>query len=399
MPPDGRQTARPATCSSGLRKKWAGDELKRHAECKEFNMWTGEVVAMERFAQDARDGKVPMPSNRQPKAEPMTSPLIQSAASLRQKEFAPVRWIVPQYLAEGCTILAGRPKVGKSWLTLDIGLAVAAGSAVLGSKVEQAGDVLCLALEDNERRLKSRIQKIVGPFAEWPERFQYATQWPRADEGGLDQIYAWIDAASDPRLVVVDVLARFRSPHSRSTAQYDADYAAVQNLQAIASEKNVAIIIVHHLRKSASDAGDPFDKVSGTLGLSGGADTVMVLDRDAGAGTVLYGRGRDVEEIETAVDFDKATCRWKVIGAASDVRRSDSRNAIISAIEEGGPLTPVEIGVATDLKPDNVRKLLWKMVRSNDVIKTVGGAYVVTPKNTGNGGNAVTLPMPPLPPA
>ena len=119
----------------------------------------------------------------------------------------------------------------------------------------------------------------------------------------------------------------FRPTSSRSDNQYEADYLAIKGLQALASQYNVAVAIVTHTRKSGSEV-DPFEKVSGTLGLSGGADTTMVLDRD-GNGATIYGRGRDSEEIESAVEFDRLTCRWRVQGTASEVRRSDERSEIL----------------------------------------------------------------------
>src|SRR5689334_12578773 len=92
--------------------------------------------------------------------------LVQSAKVLRCKEFAPIRYIVPAYIAEGCTLLAGRPKLGKSWLMLEIGLAVSRGGTCLGGIACDQGDVIFLALEDNERRLQRRIDKILGPLAD-----------------------------------------------------------------------------------------------------------------------------------------------------------------------------------------------------------------------------------------
>jgi AAA domain len=299
---------------------------------------------------------------------------IRTAAALRTKTFDPIKYIVPGYIAEGCTILAGRPKLGKSWLMLDIGLAVAAGRYCLGDTKCEQGDVLYLALEDNERRLQSRMTKILGYANEWPERFNYVTEWPRADAGGLDEIRKWIVAAEDPRLVVVDILAMFRSPRRKEQQPYECDYAAIQGLQAIASETGVAIVIVHHLRKSAAEV-DPFEKVSGTLGLSGAADTVLILDRDA-QGTTLYGRGRDIEEIETAVQFSKETCRWTVLGQAAEVRRTDERTVILDELEEADePMTPSEIADAIGKPRVNVKKMLSRMVKSGEVIKAKRGRY------------------------
>ena len=124
----------------------------------------------------------------------------------------------------------------------------------------------------------------------------------------------------------------FRPTSSRSDNQYEADYLAIKGLQALASQYNVAVVIVTHTRKSGSEV-DPFEKVSGTLGLSGGADTTMVLDRD-GNGATIYGRGRDIEEIESAVEFDRLTCRWRVQGTASEVRRSDERSEILTILDD-----------------------------------------------------------------
>ena len=171
--------------------------------------------------------------------------------------FEPIKYIVPDYIVEGCTILAGRPKLGKSWFMLDIGLAVGRGGSCLGDTKCVEGDVLYLALEDNERRLQSRMTRIMGYGKEWPERFHYATEWPRAEAGGLDEIRNWIVSAEAPRLVVVDVLAGFRSPRRKDQQPYEADYATIQGLQAIASQTGVAIVVVHHLRKSAGEVRRP----------------------------------------------------------------------------------------------------------------------------------------------
>src|SRR6188472_2987328 len=87
-------------------------------------------------------------------------PTIGSAKELRGKKFPALKYIVPNVIAEGCTLLAGRPKLGKSWLMLDVGIAVAAGRFCLGEAKCEQGDVLYLALEDNERRLQRRITNL-----------------------------------------------------------------------------------------------------------------------------------------------------------------------------------------------------------------------------------------------
>jgi hypothetical protein len=317
----------------------------------------------------------PPPSNRA-----LAFVSVKTAAALRTKVFESIKFIVSGYIVEGCTILAGRPKLGKSWFMLDVGLAVARGGHCLGETKCHEGDVLYLAMEDNERRLQSRMTKIMGYAGEWPARFHYATEWPRANAGGLDQIRKWISVAEKPRLVVVDVLAMFRSPRDAKQTPYESDYQAVQSLQRIASDTNVAIVIVHHLRKSLAEI-DPFEKVSGTLGLSGGVDTVLILDRD-GSGATLYGRGRDIEEIETAVEFDAATCRWRVLGAAADVHRSDERKVILETLADASePLSPREVADLTGHSYDAVRQMLARMAKQGEVAKSGRGHYSLSQRS------------------
>jgi hypothetical protein len=180
----------------------------------------------------------------------------------------------------------------------------------------------------------------------------------------------------------VDVLAMFRPAGSGKDNLYDADYHA-KGLQALASEYRVAVVVVHHTRKGGGDT-DPFEKVSGTLGLSGAADTTLVLDR-SGTGATLYGRGRDIEEIESAVEFNKGDCRWFVLGKAEEVRRTDERTLILHVLMEAGePMSRADLAAATGMKSNNLAQLLHKMVRAGEVVKAKRGLYA-HPNVTGSG--------------
>jgi hypothetical protein len=309
-------------------------------------------------------------------------PFVTSAANLRIKKFPPLRFIVEGFIVEGCTLLAGKPKLGKSWLMLDMALATSLGRYCLGNVKRDQGGVLYLALEDNERRLQKRIEKLLGAsFTEWPAGCLFATEWPRANEGGIQDIQEWIKRTENPRLIVVDVLAMFRPTTGSRETLYEADYGAIKGLQALASEFHVAIVIVHHTRKSGSEA-DPFEKVSGTLGLSGAADTTIVLDRD-GHGSTLYSRGRDIEEIEKAVTFDPKTYRWTIIGEASEVRQTDERSAILGLLKEADePMSPSDVANALGLRQNNVKQLLFKMAKAGEVVKPFGRGKYIHPDRT-----------------
>jgi RecA-family ATPase len=293
-----------------------------------------------------------------------------TADELSRMEFEEIKYVVPGYIAEGLTLFAGKPKIGKSWFLMHVAWSVACGDYTLGGIACEEGDVLYAALEDNRRRLKRRMVKLFGSVP-WPKRLTFKCEMPRLAEGGIDYIRNWLKQAKQPRLVVIDTLAMVRMPNRKDQNSYEADYASLKDLRDLAGECGVAIIIVHHLRKA--DADDPFDMVSGTLGLTGAADTVMVLYRESG-GVVLAARGRDIEEVSKSAQFDKKTCLWSIVGDADAIRLSAERTAIIKAFEEAGsePLGPSQIAQEVGMKATNVRQLLRTMAKQG-IVKKEGG--------------------------
>ena len=322
-------------------------------------------------------------------AEPRKIKRGVTAAELYSMVFPPIRWIVEDYIAEGLTVLAGKPKLGKSWLALDIALAVARGGYTLGDRKCVQGAVLYAALEDTGRRLRDRIETLHGQLNRqcWTDEL---TLWSygemeRLDAGGLDQIREWISEHPRARLVIVDTLAKVRSgPQGKETA-YEADYREVSSLKTLADETGVAVVVVTHTRKMGAD--DPFDTVSGTLGITGAADATMILTRD-GQGVTLHATGRDVAEIESALEWEKDTCRWRVLGDAGEVRRTDERSAILDALKDpaDNPMSSREIADATEQTDGAVRRLLAKMVKAGEITRAARGRYL-HPGNNGNSGN------------
>jgi hypothetical protein len=296
------------------------------------------------------------------------------AETLLGMDFAPLEYVIPGYVVEGLTVLGGKPKLGKSWWAYDASIAVATGGKAMGSVDCEQGDVLYLALEDNRRRVKDRLltlcpaRKIMDINL---DRLSVRTIAPRIDTGLLAELDKWRLGCANPRLIIIDVFLKVRPPRKKGEDAYAADYDAVTPLQRYASEHRLAIVLVTHTRKM--EAEDPLESISGINGVTGAADAVLVLNRDA-KGTTLYGRGRDIEEIETAMRFDGG--RWSVLGDADEVRKSDERRKIVAALKEAGDeLTPTAIAKLAGMKAENVRVLIRKMVASGDVLQPRVGYY------------------------
>ncbi|HXZ22799.1 MAG TPA: AAA family ATPase [Pseudolabrys sp.] len=304
-----------------------------------------------------------------------------TASKLQQRHFDPTQYILPGYIPEGVTLLVGKPKIGKSWAALDLCIAATSNRFTLGTLRPTQGDVLYLALEDSPRRIKGRMAKLLSENCEWPSRLTFQTSWRRANEGGLDDIKEWCASVSSPTLVVIDTLEKFRPLPKPGAPSYSQDYDAITGLQTITkNHPGLAIVLLHHNRKM--DADDPFDTVSGTLGLTGAADTVLIIRRHAGS-VLLHVRGRDVEEIETPLQFNKAICRWTILGAeAAEAVISAERTQIIEALTAFQPayekdgMSVNEIMAATERTDRNsVDQLLFKMVRAGEIQRLRRGVY------------------------
>jgi hypothetical protein len=291
---------------------------------------------------------------------------------------------VPGLFPEGLTFLVGAPKLGKSFLALNVGLAVAHGGMAIGKIGVSSGDVLYLALEDTERRLQERLRSMLGTD-DAPERLHLATAWPSLADGAADHLGKWLDDHPDARLVIIDTFQKLRGPIAGNQNIYAADYHAAGELKQVADRHGVAVVLVHHTRKA--DADDPLDTVSGSAGLAGSSDGVCVLRREIGkADAVLYIRGRDVPEADHALTFDPETCSWTLLGDAAEFRMSEERREIVDLLRDAPePMSPKAISEALDKKPGAVRKLLHGMAKDGEVVG-VGGAYTapLIPGNTGN---------------
>ena len=272
-------------------------------------------------------------------------------------------------------MLAGKPKIRKSWFALSLALAIAEGGIALGAYPVEDGDALVLALEDGDRRLFSRLRAMAGEPEGWPERLHLETRWPREDEGGLLALEAWLGLHPNTRLIVVDTLAKFR-PRGVD-AKYADDYAAIEGLQQMALRNGVCVLLITHFRKATSD--DWLDNVTGTLGIAGAADTILGLERPRGASgdeAVLRVTGRDVEERDLALRWDMIACAWRVMGEAQEYRMSKEMvEGVAIVTRDGGVRTAAQWAPILEKKRQAAWMFLRRATQQGLLYEYGGGLY------------------------
>lgn len=298
-------------------------------------------------------------------------PEIVRMGDLMKTVFAPVKWAVPGILCEGLTVLAGKPKLGKSWWALNIALTIAAGGKALGSADTAKGEVLYLALEDRLRRIQGRAKKLLsGLDIEANNNLSIATHWPKQIHGGTGYLAEWLEKANNPRLIVVDVWAKYRAASSGRRNAYDEDYEAASEVKEMADKHDCSVLLLHHCKKGKAE--DVVEEVSGTLGLSGCADGILVMERTRGENeAILHITGRDVDEQQMALVFEPETCCWKSDGDAKTRTASKIKNKILEILKKhpGGKFTAPEMTLKVDEEYDSVRKTLSRLTDEGLIAK------------------------------
>lgn len=315
---------------------------------------------------------------------------LRNGAWLDVQTFPPLRYAVEGLIPEGFSFVVGPPKVGKSWYVLDGALAVAAGGRALGTiRVPDPRPVLYLALEDGDRRMQDRCRKLLAPGESIPPMFDYLTH---VEHGRVvETIEAWLMLHPDAALVLVDTLGKVMPPALNGESSYQRDYRVAARVKRIADDHpGLAIVVNHHDNKAMHE--DFVHSVSGTNGLAGAADTIVLMKRSRfETDGLLMVTGRDVAEAEYAVRFADGY-RWSLIGdslrdanqRAGQVHATagvgDRMAEVIALVTERGEARATE--VADGLKDMNENKAsvyLGRAVNSGRLRRVKRGVYAPLP--------------------
>lgn len=254
------------------------------------------------------------------KIEPL---FFHAADELKNMEIEPMFFVVENMLPVGLSILASPPKFGKSWMCMMLSIAVSNGTPFLGFKTNKSG-VLYLALEDSYQQLQDRMSKVLRG-AQASNLFAMSIQCRDLGHGLIQQLEEYLQERPETKLIVIDTFAKIRSDCKRGESAYTQDYREAGALKQFADAHKICILLVHHTKKMR-DIGDVFANISGTMGLTGASDTMIVLSKDdrMDEQTKLSITGRDVDMNEYQMQFDKDSCRWHILGTSEDVEKEQA---------------------------------------------------------------------------
>ena len=227
--------------------------------------------------------------------------------TLMEQRLEPTRFCVETLLPQGLCILAGAPKLGKSWLVLDLCLHVAKGEPLWDLPTVR-GTTLYLCLEDSPNRIQERLNFLTD---EVPPNVYFAMEAKTLQDGLEEQIAGFCHDHPDTRLVVIDTFQLIRGQEKE--ASYATDYAEIRRVKGLADRLGICILLVHHLRKMGDS--DSLNKISGSTGISGGVDAAYILDanrKQEGTATLVC-TGRDIPYRELRLRMDQETHQWELL--------------------------------------------------------------------------------------
>ena len=229
------------------------------------------------------------------------------ADTLQSTAYEPVSFVVDDLLPQGLHLLAGAPKIGKSWLALWLCLCAAQGKP-LWTFATRPCEVLYLCLEDSFQRIQSRLFDLTEDA---PPTLHFAVMSQQLHNGLVEQIEQFLKEHPQTKLIVIDTLQRIRTV-GNDASPYASDYRDIGVLKALADKHHIAILLVHHLRKELAD--DVFSRISGTTAISGAVDSsfTLVEDKRGSGKATLSCIGRDIEYRELTLERNAENV-WELV--------------------------------------------------------------------------------------
>lgn len=307
-----------------------------------------------------------------------TFPTPQPGHVLMAKRFDPLDYLVGEVLHEGLTILAGKPKKGKSYFALDMSLALAVGRLAFRRFATQQQRVLYISLEDSERRLQTRLLKI-QPNLTHPGGLDFLYTFPKLGAGALEALTHY---ATDYGCIIVDVIGRIlpdvQTVH-KSMSEYQLYTDLFGQLQTLANDQHIALILIDHVRKASSD--DVYDTIMGSQGKWGTADIGLVYERKGEEkDALLHVAGREIEEQRFVMSLIDG--HIECLGKGELYELDTEQNKIIMILaEEHRPMGIPELMKAMGIEGERhymrFRQVMARLYAEDRIGRTKRGLYRV----------------------
>lgn len=277
----------------------------------------------------------------------------------------------PDILAKtGVTVLAGRPKMGKSYLALNLALAVAEGGIFASHfDIQYPGAVLYMALEDHRSRMYSRL-KALSADERLPSNFYVVYEANRINISLVEQLTEWLQAKADerPRLIVIDVFNHVQTQRGRGQENiYDMEYRDMRQLGDLANHYGLHIILVTHLNKAHTSVGDARDAVMSSTAITGGASGIWIL-RNEGKETVdaiLAVSGKDIpmwdialRKVHLAGHMD-----WEALGDADTIGAKSLKLKLLISLYQWDGVMPTRAELHQDVDPEYTRPSFYNLIK------------------------------------
>lgn len=309
---------------------------------------------------------------------------LNKGKELLKKELPNLFFPVEGLVSEGLTYIAAAPKIGKSWLVMDMCLSVAEGKPFLGMETNRC-DTLYLALEDGERLFQQRLEMVLKGSS-CPEGFFYILSGVRRlSDGFLDQLDGIIAENPEIRLIVIDTKVKIEYLPKRGTTQYQIDYETGGALKAWADAHHIAIVCVTHTIKAKHE--DVFNNMTGSIGTLASTDCTIIIQRDRGDENATFiVTSRNAKEMKRNIRFDSHNCKWVDLGdAAGDNTDREKAKRLEKYLES--PIREAILKLC-DAKPEGWRGRCGELIQAAaqigiGITEPAKGVGVFVNENTG----------------
>lgn len=361
--------------ASSMRHKGAGfDEIMTALETLNASRCEPpyDRAHLQKLAQDICQRY--QPAGAQQKAQAKGLKLIQCdpAAAIYNGDYPEPLPIIEPILYPGLTILGGRPKVGKSWLALQLAVALASGQRLAQYlETKKACRVLYVSLEDRPRQIRSRLRRLT-PEEPFLARLDFVFELDALMGGGAVQLDQQLKEHPVDVVIVDSLLAAVKQAKREHVDVMQADYNIVAILREIAEKHSLALVLVAHTRKAG---GDFLDLIQGTSGTTAAADAVWVLQRTAEGEHQLSVTGREIATNTYGMKRMDDQPSWTITGEGDDITQSEARRDILELLREEGPMKPSKLARQLHKNISGIHRLLNALCDQGKVWRSGYGTY------------------------